>query len=156
MNARQFREFIVRPVLQATSMHSENAENLLMGTAAQESHFEYIKQLGAGPALGLFQMEPDTHDDIWANYLRYRAEVQESIMIACGIGGEQCISGRLLWDLRYATLMCRVHYRRVTAALPSDIDGMAHYWKDHYNTELGAGTVDEFKQNYGKFVGIGE
>ena len=53
-----------------TVLVSQEAENLLMGTAAQESALgEYIRQLGNGPALGIFQMEPETFDDIVRNYL---------------------------------------------------------------------------------------
>jgi hypothetical protein len=43
---------------------SLNAIQLLMGTAAQESHLgTYLKQIN-GPALGVFQMEPNTEIDI--------------------------------------------------------------------------------------------
>jgi hypothetical protein len=68
---KQFRDLIQR-TLQDLGMHSESAVNLLLGTAAQESQFgTYFRQIGGGPALGVFQMEPDTEIDIWDNYLRY-------------------------------------------------------------------------------------
>ena len=60
IDINQFREEVVRPVLQDLKMYSPVAENLIMGTAAQESGFTYIKQLGGGPALGMFQVEPAT------------------------------------------------------------------------------------------------
>ena len=53
-------------------MYSPVAENLIMGTAAQESGFTYIKQLGGGPALGMFQVEPATAEDILFRYLKIR------------------------------------------------------------------------------------
>jgi hypothetical protein len=31
--------------------------------------------------------------------------------------------------------------------------GMADYWKQHYNTPLGRGTVEEFISNYQRHVG---
>lgn len=58
MDKRQLRN-LIRRVLIGIGGYSEEAENLLMGTAAQESALgEYIRQLGNGPALGIFQMEP--------------------------------------------------------------------------------------------------
>ena len=46
--------------------------------------------------------------------------------------------------------ICRLHYFRVKAPLPAlyDVDGRAAYWKAHYNTPLGAGTVEEFKTSF--------
>lgn len=60
MNGKQFRIEIVRPALVTIDLYSDAAENLVMGTAAQESHLDYVKQSGNGPALSLFQMEPAT------------------------------------------------------------------------------------------------
>ena len=46
--------------------------------------------------------------------------------------------------------MCRVHYYRAPTKLPEaeDLDGLAHYWKKYYNTELGAGKPEEFREVY--------
>ena len=56
-------------------MWSTAAEELVLGTAIVESSLIYISQHGAGPALGLWQVEPATHDDLYANYLSYRQEL---------------------------------------------------------------------------------
>src|SRR5260221_162978 len=52
---------------------------LLLGTALQESGLTYRVQLGGGPARGLFQMEPNTHDDIWDNFLKYRVPLATAV-----------------------------------------------------------------------------
>lgn len=131
---------------------SDSAVNLLLGTAAQESHFgTYLRQLGNGPALGVFQMEPATLNDIWDNFIVYRSpEFQRALMDL----GYLKDAARLVYDLRYAAIMCRIHYYRVPEALPAwnTVNGLAHYWKDHYNTHLGAGTVSEFEENYELYV----
>jgi len=62
LDAGQLRMYVVRPVLRVMSAWSQPAEDLVMGTAAQESRLTYLRQLGGGPALGLWQMEPATHD----------------------------------------------------------------------------------------------
>jgi len=154
MDGNQLKKYIIRPALESIEMWSQVAEALIAGTAAQESHLQYIHQFGAGPALGLFQMEPATHDDIWTNYLQYRQELAASIRKAISYNGGQPSAERMMWDFRYAAIMCRVHYRRVPKPLPDehDIHGLAAYWKEFFNTPQGAGTVDEFVANYGKWL----
>lgn len=157
MNIEQLRDLVVVPTLKYFDMWSEAAEQLLIGTIMQESHGEYIQQLGGGPALGIYQMEPATHDDIWCNYLEYRPQAQESLfsVMSCEAHDSAQIHGvppadELISNLKYATLMCRLHYRRVPKPLPkgNDIKALAQYWKDHYNTIHGAGAVSEFIKNF--------
>ena len=148
LNVLQFRLNVVRPVLEAIGSHSMAAENLVLGTALQESNTHYLRQLAEGPACGLFQMEPATHDDIWDNYLGYRNELSGQVSSFLVPGRERV--EQLIWNLAYATAMCRVHYRRVPEPLPdaTDIQGLAAYWKQHYNTSQGKGTVQEFAEKF--------
>ena len=143
---------LIASVLKELNLHSDNAVNLLIGTAAQESHLgRYRKQLGGGPALGIFQMEPATFDDIVKNYLRYKPELAARIERVARISrfkAEDLENNDLL-----ATCMARVHYLRVREAIPSDLEGWARYWKRYYNTPLGKGTEEEFIANYKRFVG---
>lgn len=152
----QLRHHVVRPTLQHLDPvvpYSKEAENLILGTIAQESHGTYVKQLGTGPALGLIQMEPRTHDDIWENWLEYHQDVAGKIMeleLPSFLGMQG--AGELVGNLYYAVAMCRAFYRRLPDALPSDVPGMAALWKRRYNTYLGAGTEEEFRRNYRKYV----
>jgi hypothetical protein len=127
----------------------DRAVNLLLLTAAQESHMgTYIEQVG-GPALGIFQMEPNTHDDIYANFVKYKDTLGDYLKYTF----KDCTAERLRYDLRYQIVMARLHYYRVPEALPDADDdwGLAHYWKDHYNTHLGAGTPKVAHFNYMKY-----
>jgi len=146
----QFRDYIVEPTLEDLGLMSTSAVELVIGTALQESHLTYIKQLGNGPALGVCQMEPDTHDDIWDNFLRYRDVLSDAVL---EIGGPD--ARELIWNLKYSVAMCRVHYRRVSNPLPQagDLSGHAQYWKTYYNTELGSGTTQEYIENWRKAHG---
>jgi hypothetical protein len=116
----------------------------VLGTALVESKAEYLQQI-QGPALGLWQMEPATHDDIWANYLKYQHSL--GILVTQLTTGAALTEGalELVGNLYYGAAMCRVHYRRVAEALPHERDapGMASYWKRFYNTAKGAGTVEK-------------
>jgi hypothetical protein len=55
-------------------------------------------------------------------------------------------------DHIYAAVMCRVRYMRVRESMPSDANGLARYWKQYYNTPLGAGTLDEFRKNWNRLL----
>jgi len=150
LNVGQFRKHIIRPALEAIDLHSEAAEELVLGTAVKESELTFLKQLGDGPALGLFQMEPATHDDIWTNFLAYKKELATKVnAMVC----HNRLPEKMIWNLYYAAAMCRVHYYRVPAALPSqgDIDAQAAYWKKYYNTPLGAGTETEYLHSWDEY-----
>ncbi|BBA32644.1 uncharacterized protein sS8_0679 [Methylocaldum marinum] len=150
---KEFLEDVIRPTLMGINKHSIVAEQLLLGTAIQESRLKYLNQLGGGPALGYFQMEPNTHDDIWKNYLAYRNHLAAKV---CAVGEISTTnlpdSTILASNHRYAAAMARVHYLRVPATLPlaGDINAIAGYWKQHYNTYGGKGTIDEFVINWQK------
>lgn len=147
INARQLREQIIAPALKAINAYSPAAENLVFGTACAESacgHF--LRQFPAGPALGIFQIERATHNDMWNNYIMKRPQLHAALRERVGIGPVESLQERLISDLLYSAMMCRVFYLRVPAALPAatDVQGMAEYWKKYYNTHLGKGTPQKF------------
>ena len=157
LNLSQLREYVVVPALQQLGMYSLAAEQLVLGTIAQESHGSYLKQLGKGPALGLIQMEPATHKDLWLNFIKYKRAIRHALLMMTSDSVDESydVNGwpdhvALIWNLRYAIAMCRVHYYRRPEALPkaNDIKALGSYWKNHYNTSLGAGTVEEFINHF--------
>ena len=150
MDKKQPRDLIHR-VLIDLDLYSEAAENLLMGTAAQESGLgEYIRQLGNGPALGIFQMEPATFKDIVQNCLQYKPELAKLVMSVSGVNALR--SEYLEYNLALSICMCRIHYLRVSEKMPDNLTGWAKYWKEYYNTRLGKGIEEEFIRNFKKYV----
>lgn len=150
INTEQLKRYIIEPTLKDFNLYSPEAVNLLLGTAAQESHMgTYIHQIN-GPAQGIFQMEPNTELDIWDNYLHYRPELAQQIVALMGGDTEG-----LIVNLAYQTIMARLHYLRVPEPLPDhrDVPAMAQYWKRYYNTPKGRGTEAEFIENYQRFIG---
>lgn len=148
MNREHFKDLIA-DTLDELGLFSEHAVNLLMGTAAQESRIYYIQQLRGGPAKGYFQMEPNTYRD-HVNWLtKYKPELAKKVLKISGI---EDFNPNYLYNAVHAICMARIHYYRRPEALPTDLSGYAKYWKDHYNTYLGAGTVEEFIHNYKKYV----
>lgn len=142
---RDYLTCVVKPTLKYLNMHSVAAEQLVLGTAVQESDFRHLLQLGDGPALGFFQMEPDTHDDIWENYLAFRNDLRSKVKTLLAQWPTRRVD-QLLTNRVYACAMCRLHYYRRPEALPKAgvVEEMAGYWKKYYNTELGDGTEPTF------------
>lgn len=143
-NKDQFRGLIV-DVLREADLYSPSAVELLMLTCAVESDFgTYIEQI-TGPALGVFQMEPNTHNDIWDNYLKYRSN-----RVYWDVNNDV---ESLRYDMKYAIYMARLHYLRVPEPLPNatNVEALARYWKKYYNTEKGKGRVDNAIQKYKEY-----
>jgi hypothetical protein len=143
IDPKQLLTEVIRPTLLALGLNSFAAERLVLATAAHESHCgRYLRQV-KGPALGIYQMEPLTHDDIVHAWLKYQKELGERVY---RLLDPPLSAPRLVYDLRYATALCRLHYRRCPAPLPDadDWQGIAEYWKKHYNTTLGKGTCEAF------------
>lgn len=150
INVPHFIVHVIRPALNHIGLGGRASEELLLGTALQESNLQYLHQLGEGPAKGVFQMEPRTHDDIWQNYLAYKKQLAQQVLDLSGQGAWAPPAEQLCGNMYYAAAMTRVHYRRVPEALPAagDIEAQADYWKRFYNTHLGAGTVEEYIENW--------
>jgi hypothetical protein len=142
------RTHIIQPALWAIGLWSQLAEELLLGIALQETGLRTRRQRG-GPALGFWQMEPATHDDIWKNYLRYpsRGALAARVRNLCAA---EPAAALLESNDRYACAMARLDLLRAPEPLPprGDIAGYAAYWKRFYNTAGGAGTAAEFIANW--------
>jgi len=152
IQASELREKIIKPTLTALGLYSQAAESLLFGTCAHESHCgKYVRQVG-GPALGIYQMEPATYNDIRDSYLAYRPDLKKRLLDLCGYQ-KMPVAEMLVSDNTLATAMCRIHYLRVKEALPeaNNLIGLAAYWKNYYNTYKGKGTVKQFIEDYRRF-----
>jgi len=140
INKKQLKDLIAR-VIAEMGLYSEAAVNLLLGTAAQESRMgHYLRQIRGG-ALSAFQIEKPTF-----NYLK--SEYGERF------GAEYYTFEELEYNLKAAIIYARIKYFSIPKPLPEhdDIEGLAWYWKDYYNTSLGSGTAQEFIDNYRRYV----
>ena len=123
MLASQTLALVIRPALKKLRLWSPSAEELVFGTAIVESGLTYLKQHGDGPALGLWQVEPATHDDLYTNFLNYRPELGSKLieLRAAGLSLDE----NLATNLMYGAAVCRLCYYRKPDALPEagDIEG---------------------------------
>jgi hypothetical protein len=150
LDPKQFREYVVRPTLKYIGLWSEAAENLVVGTAIQESGLRYVDQTypGPGPAYGVYQMERPTYNDHLRWVQRERPDLAAKLESLKGVWPAGVL--QLHTNLAYGAAMCRLHYLRVKAPLPAanDIQGLAEYWKQYYNTPLGKGRPSQFVRAY--------
>ena len=139
---------VIRPALIALALDGPQSEELLLGVAAQESGFRNIQQVG-GPALGLFQMEPRTHDDLWKTYLNRRGAMALRLKSLLPVGTQPSAQLLLAYPA-YAAGMTRAFFERIPAPLPpaGDLEAQAAYYKKFYNTAGGAATQEEYMANY--------
>lgn len=153
INCAQLRSLIIKPALEGLQLYSEDAEELLIFTCAVESDGgTYLHQLN-GPALGIYQMEPETHNDIWHNYIHFKGSFS-LILISNFDCAYMPSEDRMVYDLRYATAMCRLHYARIKDPIPhkNNVDALWEYYKLHYNTVNGKAQKDRSIAAYNRFL----
>lgn len=157
INTKQLKEYVIEPSLDKIELNSPAAVNLLLGTAAVESNMgEYIHQVGGGPALSIYQIEPKTHESILKDFLQYKPNL-EAMVIKLKIPSLSD-DENLLGNLFYATAIARIKYYWCPKALPDadDVEGLARYWRNVYNSPLGAfedaEAINKFIAKYNKFV----
>jgi len=158
----QLLTHVVRPVLSFIGLSGPASEMLVIGTAAQESQFSAIMQIGGGPAVSMWQMEPNTVRDTWARIPPKYADAIEALLVTqVKVSHRSVISilNRLPGDLYLGAAMCRLIYYIKPFQL-TDISSWPSYkwaeyiagiWKRYYNTPQGAGTVEQFITNWNRF-----
>jgi len=130
----QMKNRVIRPALKACNLWSSEAEMLVSGTGYVESGYIYLSQ-NPGIALGFFQVEPQTHLFL-KQYLNQprNIKIKANILNACEMsslpGDEQ-----LVYNMRYAAIMCRVRYLNAKPCIPcwNDAIAMAEYHAKWYN-----------------------
>ena len=158
INPLQFKTMIVEPVLNdmrpfwGDKVAAPQAVDLLVGTVFQESligNEVHLKQVG-GPALGVYQIEPNTHEDIYENYLS-KSHRLEKLGYVRSLAKQRYsdLDQELVSNLAYATAIARVKYWRRTFEWPEMNDPeyvgkLGKIWDDHYNANDNAGFVHEF------------
>ncbi len=152
MNPGRLRR-IVSDSLKSIDLYTSDVTELLLMVAAHESCLgKYLKQVN-GPALGVFQTEPATYNDIWANYLKYHTILRTKIFIALGYT-EKPESSSLIADLPLAVIMARCQFLRSPKPIPpsSDLQAMGELCKLVFNTAAGKATAQDYIDDYRRYV----
>ena len=137
LNLTDLKYFVVEPALTTIGLNTVAGLNMVTGTALAESEAQRLKQVGGGPALGLWQVEPATEEDAWKNFLEYNSTMANQVRSLLAPGAT---TPQLIYNLMYGAVMCRLKYWRSPLELPAynDAAGMANIHKQVYNTASGA------------------
>lgn len=139
---------ILIPVLALLDLPGDQtARRQLMGGIGNiETGYRTRHQIG-GPALGWWQVEPATHDDLCRNWLAYRPSLAAAArsFLPARYGDVLVGSAEAMVESdEYAACIASLVFFRSDEPLPPRDDPVAQCgaWKRGYNTALGAGAVD--------------
>ena len=135
---------IINWSLNNLDMNSEDVSVLVFRTGMAESGYRHLSQMGSGPAVGFFQVEPATIDDTWNNYAVYRKPIMDILKDMGFDPNNSKIS--VMSSIALQAAFCRLKYRRDRLPIPpaEQLCAQAAYWKRVYNTVLGKGSVEHF------------
>lgn len=140
------------PALQGINLYSVSAENLIVGTALQESRLIYLHQIG-GPALGLMEIQPQTFTDIMRS-IKNKPELKELVLKTCYFNELPTNPEVLIGNLTLSVIVARLIYLRDPMPLPpsDDIMALGAVYKKIYNTSTGKGTAEDFAYCYHQYA----
>ena len=138
---------------------SPSAIDLVVSTGIVESRYEYIRQIGDGPARSFWQVEPATCVDNLSHYLKHRPELMQKCATASFVDVKHWQNfDEIVWaeilekNIAAGIVHCRLKYWRVPKPMPNTLEGKARYWKKYYNSEGGAGNPEHFIELVKKYL----
>lgn len=138
---------VIRPAIAALGEPpNPDLEAQLLRTCAQETHLGMQRvQEGGGPALGIFQIEPATCNDIWQNWLMFRPTMRTKVEAVLGDGDH--VAALVDNDI-YSCMIARLKYLRSPLAIPpaADIEAQAGIYLHVFNAG-GKATAQQFIAN---------
>ena len=154
--AKELRTLVIRPTLKHLNLWSPTAENLLLGTAAQESGLGEHLKMDNHRALGIYQITPRMHRNIWDNFLASQPDLASKVR---GLASQheflQHPHAELATNLSYATAVALMVYLRRGKPLPSNSkdnpERLGRCWHNNFHSKP-QGTVDEFVSHYNALV----
>lgn len=150
----ELRLFVVRPTLKQLRAWSPGMEALLLGTAAQESELGFHLKTGHRHGMGIFQILPSTHRQIWDKYLiNFPALASKVRGLASQRDFLQHPHAELATNLRYATAIAWLIYRAagVDSVDMENLPKMAKLWKKHFHHGPSA-RLRDFVISYSKLI----
>jgi hypothetical protein len=123
------------------------AKEMIIETAIAETGLGAIEDKTIGAGMGLTQFDEMPFNDIRDRSKKLQSKILKELKIDISL---------VNWDdLRYnqflALLFTRLHYWLKGDPIPETIKERAAYWKLHYNTKLGKGTVEHYLEMNKKY-----
>lgn len=129
--------------------NQNSAVYLLCETAAAETQFgTYADPTPNGAGRGLYQCDQIPFKDV---QFRSSAADADAIKLAFDINIKAVEWDDLNYSPLLATIFARLHYKLRPGAIPQTLAERAEYWKKHYNSILGKGTVEHYIESSLKY-----
>ncbi len=150
--AGELRHYVVRPTLKHMGMWSLSAENLLLGTAARESGLGFHLKPANTKALGIYQISPRMHRNIWDHFLAPKFELSSVVR---GLASQREFLSHphheLATNLAYSTAIAWLIYYRtginIKQVNPQDTMALAKIWQKHFHSRC-PGSLESFVDSY--------
>ncbi len=154
--ARELRHYVVCPALKHLGMWCPTAENLLLGTAARESGLGFHLKLANHQALGIYQISPRMHRNIWDHFLASKPDLASKVR---GLASQREFLSHphheLATNLVYATAIAWLVYHRCDINIkridPNDTPTLGKLWQKHFHSR-NPGTVQSFCDSYQQMI----
>lgn len=162
--ATDLRDLIIRPTLYQLNDWSPAAENLLLGTAAQESQLGFRLKASDTKGGGIYRISSQVHVHIWDQFLIGDPEMASRLR---GLASQHQFlvspHNELITNLSYATGVAWMIYKRHKLLLPDshNVNELAKCWLYYYcNREMPVShscandenNLAKFVHNYRKLV----
>lgn len=162
--AADLREIVIRPTLLLLNEWSPVAENLLMGTAAQESQLGFRIYSDPLKGLGIYRISAQTHVQIWDDFLVKDPELASRLR---GLASQQQFlkdpHSELVSNLSYASGVAWMLYKQHQIKFPDNpkVQDLAKIWQTYYCTRddqsaqtlcNSDGLIEQFIQSYHKLI----
>ena len=137
----------------------ETAKQMIIETAIAETGLGQIEDKTVGAGMGITQFDKLPFNDIRDRCVKSRPKILKDLGVDISL---------VHWDdLRYnqflALLFTRLLYwlasrkvdgKYVSIPIPATIEERAEYWKQHYNTPAGKGTVEHYLEMNRKYKAV--
>ncbi|NIB43278.1 hypothetical protein HBA55_26965 [Pseudomaricurvus alkylphenolicus] len=133
--AKELRQFVIQPTLLHLGDDRPCVENLLMGTAAQASGLGFHLTSDNNEGLGIYQIQPQTHIQLWDQYLINDPDLASRIR---GLASQHEFlahpHAELATNLSYATALAWLKYQQAGAVIPdgAGLATLAEIWHRYW------------------------
>lgn len=142
------KEQLDRIILDVTDKLGNGKNNtahlLLSETAQQETHYGDFPDTTKNSGFGVMQFDQIGILDVQQRTPR---SIKDQVMEYWGVDIDRVTGMSMQWSPLVSVIMARLKYRLIPYEIPTDRYGRANYWKKWYNSELGAGSPEEYMHN---------
>ncbi len=150
----ELQHLVIRPTLEYLGEYSLAAQTLLVATAAVESELGFHLKNEQGHGLGVYQISPRSHQYIWDQYLAKDPDMASKVR---GLASQHEFLIQphleLTTNLRYATAIAWMMYKRKNKALPdaNDTLALAKFWRRYFHRRP-TNSIDTFLERYHSLI----